>query len=65
MTIELFPIAIEGYDEINEGVFKIKAIDECSAEIEITTMINPGVWPEISEAIMKSLQMMYPAESSE
>jgi hypothetical protein len=63
--IEIFPIAIEGYDETNEGVFKIKAFDECAAEIEITTMVNPYVWPEISEAIMKSLQMMYPAESSE
>jgi hypothetical protein len=59
MTIEIYPVMVEAYDDI-DGIFKLKAVDEVAAEIEITTVVNPDNWPEISEAIMKSLQLMFP-----
>jgi hypothetical protein len=59
MTVEIYPVVIEAYDNVS-GVFTLKAVDEVAAEIEITTVVNPHNWPEISEAIMKSLQLMFP-----
>jgi hypothetical protein len=59
MTIEIFAVAIEAY-EGTDLVYKIKTFDECAAEITISTAVNPDNWPQVSDAIMKSLRMMFP-----
>jgi hypothetical protein len=59
MTIEVFAVAIEAY-EGTDLVYKIKTFDECAAEITITTAVNPDNWHEVSDAIGKSLVMMFP-----
>ena len=61
MTIEIYPTAIEGYED-TDGIFKLEALDECAAKLTISTAVNPDNWPAVSEAIMKSLQMMFPPE---
>jgi hypothetical protein len=64
MTIEIYPTAIEAY-EYADGIFKLEALDECAAKLTISTAVNPTNWPEVSEAIGKSLAMMFPPGRAE
>jgi hypothetical protein len=59
MTIEIFAVEIEAF-EGTDLVYKIKAMDECAAEITISTAVNPDNWPEVSAAIGDALAMMFP-----
>jgi hypothetical protein len=59
MTIEVRPIMVEAY-EGTDLVYRLRALEDCAAEITITTAVNPDNWPEVSDAIWKSLKMMFP-----
>jgi hypothetical protein len=63
MNYTLFPTTIECYDDIEEPCFKLEAIDEFCASIEIETAVSKDSWPELSKAIQDSLNMMYPADN--
>jgi hypothetical protein len=64
MTIEIRPIVVEAC-EGTDLVYKIKALDECAAKLTISTAVNPTNWPAVSEAIGKSLAMMFPPGRAE
>jgi hypothetical protein len=64
MTIEIYPVMIEAYED-TDGIFKLQALDECAAEITISTAVNPDNWPAVSEAIGAALAMMFPPGRSE
>lgn len=57
MSLEAYVTAIEIYDD-DLPVCKIKVSDECSAQVEITTIVNARAWPAISEKIHESLKAM-------
>lgn len=57
MTIEVYPVAFEGYED-GEAVFKVKAFDEATAEVSIDTVVNAASWKEISNHIRECLLKM-------
>lgn len=64
MTIELYPIKVEGYDD-QEPVFLLEALDDSAATVRIDTCVNAKNWPELSAAILTALKMMrLPASST-
>lgn len=58
MPITMTPTAFEGYDEIAEGAFIVRAADEAAAEITISTYINVNLWDEIAPLIRQALLAM-------
>lgn len=57
MNLEAYVTALEIYDD-DLPVCKIKASDECSAQVDITTIVNAKAWPAISEKIHEALKQM-------
>lgn len=60
MKIRLTPLTIEGLDEDNLQVFKLTAIDEGYASIEIPLGIDLADWRVINDAVTDALEMMFP-----
>jgi hypothetical protein len=56
-NIRIYPTEIEAHDAVGP-VFKIKANDEFTATIEFSGLVCLTNWPEISAAIVESLEMM-------
>lgn len=55
MTIEVYPVKYEGYDESGEPMFRLEAFDEGGAKVTIETFVNSSVWLDLSSAIHKAL----------
>lgn len=58
MAIDIYPVMFEAYDEVKEPLFKIKAIDDCCAEVVISSPMTVELWDEISQSIKACLISM-------
>ena len=59
MTIESTPTKFEIYDG-QSLLAKIKMFDDVASSIKIKTLVSPGTWPELSDAILDALKQMHP-----
>jgi len=59
------PTVYEIYDdEAQEMLAKVVALDECASSVEITTIVNPKAWTELSDAIYIALCNMHPEKAT-
>jgi len=58
MNISVYPTKFEAFDETNELLFIVEMFDECSATVEIKTVLNTESWNEISSRIGDCLGSM-------
>lgn len=59
MTIKLYPVKIEAYcDVTKDHLFTCSTVDNTCAELELKTAVRTDTWPELSDAILKALEMM-------
>lgn len=59
MTIESTPTKFEIYDG-QSLLAKVKMFDDAASSIKIKTLVSPGTWPELSDAILDALKQMHP-----
>lgn len=57
MTIKIYPTVFEAYDA-EDGIFTVKAFDEATAEVHITSVVNVALWDEISAKVRECLVQM-------
>lgn len=53
--MKVYPVKYVAYDEAEELVCKVEAIDEAVAEVTICTAVTVDSWKEISEEVLKCL----------
>jgi len=58
MKLKQYPTKIVIYDEPDEIIATIEMFDESSASVEIKTVVNVGMWDEISSEIRDALVKM-------
>lgn len=59
MTVESTPTKFEIY-EGQTLIAKVKMFDDVASSIKIKTLVSPGTWPELSDAILDALKQMHP-----
>jgi hypothetical protein len=57
MTIELYPVKIEAYED-GEPMFKLEAFDEHCATLTVDTLVSHGNIDELFAAIKDGLKLM-------
>jgi hypothetical protein len=59
MTLKMVPVEFECYEtDMEELVFKVKAFDQSSANVEIETVVNVESWDEMAPLIRAALVAM-------
>lgn len=53
--MKVYTVKFEGYDDINEPVFKVENFDGTCAEVTISTPVNIDLWDEVSAAVRQCL----------
>jgi hypothetical protein len=56
--INVYPVKIEAYDDDKELIFKLEAIDECVAKLEVVSCIDYRILDELFLSIREAMYLM-------
>ena len=58
MSIRIYPIEVEAFDEIHELVFKLRTVDAESASLEVRAVLTPANVSDFCDALQRAIKLL-------